>query len=201
MVIVLVALGVIAVLKQRNKALTAQAVTASTAAVPMPTNPNVDNNVQQASEMAAHWAENSPGLPSIPGTARIGRGYTPGRTSQFLKGPGIISGPVPVHSRVWSAPKAGEGPEQKPSWPGGRLPNPGPFPPASGNLAYVQSAVRSESPYLPNDLALITPLAANTFFYNLSAVDPYVALAAGSGGYIDVQRVDPAKALIAAVKA
>ncbi len=191
MIILFAAAGLLAVLARRRAVLAKGP--ADLPAVPMPINANVSNDVKTAAENAQHWADTAHGDPSRAGSR--GAGATPGPASQYLKGRGIVSGPVAPFPYAWSAPTAGRGPEQKPSWPGGILPNPGPFPPASGDRAYAQSPVRTSSPFLPDDLALIAPLASNSWFYNLSGVDPYVALAAGSGGYIDVQRVDPLAAL------
>jgi hypothetical protein len=88
---------------------------------------------------------------------------------------------------IWAAPTAGRGPRQKSSAPGARVLLPGPFPPGS---AVPQSATHPESPFLPQDLELAAPLAANRWYFGLSAADPTIAAAAGSGGMIDVQRVD-----------
>lgn len=88
----------------------------------------------------------------------------------------------------WSNQPAARGSQvAMPSSPGGKAARPGP---AAPGMPTPQSAVESSSPWLPATMQLAAPLAANRWYFGLSAVDPAIAVAAGSGGIIDVKRVE-----------
>jgi hypothetical protein len=130
----------------------------------------------------AHWAGLAGGSPSMDLGADAAAGVQP--TVVYMAGP--PGRRLPASPHIWTAPARGTGPGLVPSDPGGRPVLPGPLPPGSPT---PQSAVESSSPFLPADLSFLMPLAANRWYFGLSAVDPRLSVAAGSGGMVDVKRI------------
>jgi hypothetical protein len=141
--------------------------------------------IPEPQQDAAYWALVSGGPPSAAGSRGAGE-VTP--TVKMIP---RISSLFPGERFAWDAPNAGTGLFRVPSFaPPGATITPGPVPPAQPT---PQSAVEPSSPWLPDDLRLVAPLAANPWFFELSASDPFAAVA--SGGFIDVEAVaaDPAQ--------
>lgn len=148
-----------------------------------PASRNINDNVASANQNAAFWAIQSGGNPSIPGQTNARGIVTPATAALWSRPGGNFGG----NAGVWKAPNAGvTAVSMQPLAPRGMITRLGPVPPGAPT---PQSAVQSSSPWLPTDLRLVAPLAANPWYYELSRSNPFIALAAGSGGYIDVARM------------
>lgn len=159
------------------------------ASAPAPVAPDVVSQAEldwipEPQQDAAYWALVSGGSPSPAGS----RGA--GVVTPAVKMIPHVSSLFPGNTSAWDAPNAGTGLFRVPSFaPPGATITPGPVPPAQPT---PQSAVEPSSPWLPDDLRLVAPLAANPWFFELSAADPFAAVA--SGGFIDVEAVAAAPA-------
>lgn len=141
---------------------------------------NINNLVISPLERSAEVASiANPTDPSTLGSE--GRGtVTPTTMTGFTeKFPGS---PVP-----WLAPNAGV--TQLVTLPGDPAGVAGFLQPVVPGQPTPQSAVSPDNPLLP-DAELPAPLAANAWYGGLSLAFPYIGLSPGSGGIIDVRRVD-----------
>ena len=141
--------------------------------------PSINDAIPTPAAQARFWALQSGGTPSDRGSNGSGI-ITP--ASILIPG---VSRPF-AGTRPYAPPYPNQG-SGAPASPGGARLIPGPFPPAS---AQPQSPVSSTSPWSPTRLMLAAPLAANSWMYNLSGLDPRVALIAGSGGVVDIVPAD-----------
>lgn len=145
-----------------------------------PASENTVHNIASPEQDAAYWAIFSGGTPSPAGSTGAGE------TTPAIKIIDRVSALFRGELGAWGAPNAGEGAYQVPSFsPPGATVLPGPVPPGQPT---PQSATDSSSPWVPNDLTLAYPLAANPWFFELSEKAPGSSIAL-KNGFIDVEHV------------
>ena len=146
---------------------------------PMFTTPSINDAIPTPAATARYWAHQAGGPPSDAGSRGTGI-VTP--ASILIPGVSRVFG----GTRAYAPPRPNQG-SGAPASPGGARLIPGPFPPGA---AQPQSPVEPTSPWTPTKMLLAAPLAANSWMYNLSGLDPRVALIAGSGGTVDIVPAD-----------
>jgi hypothetical protein len=147
----------------------------ASAAGPLFSTPSINDAIPTPAAQARYWALQAGGPPSDRGSNGTGI-VTP--ATILIPGVSRVFG----GTRAYAPPQPNQGSGAPPS-PGGARLIPGPFPPGA---AQPQSPVSPTSPWSPSRLMLAAPLAANSWMYNLSGLDPRVAFIAGSGGYVDI---------------